>query len=289
MDIRQNLWNKRFKMSLICAALIVALPVQGLVAQSIRSEVKVMLERLPLEKQQLLKDFAEEIETYINDHDWTGEPSDEEIPVSIQIFLVDNSVSYEARYGSNFLITNNSDLQYYDRYWRFPHQAGDRLEHIEGVFHPFTGFLDFYINLIIGGEYDKLGRHLGTPFYERAKLISDQAQFNAQFNLGWKERADLIEYILGEENLKFRTMKDIFFLGLSYIGEQDTTAVRYCAESLDLLDEIMNANPDHKEAQQFIEAHHLEFIEVFGDDRNLMMKLIRVDPEREATYREHIR
>ena len=274
-------------MSALTVLLVLGFP-DGGYAQRVRSDVRLMLERLPLEKQELLKNFSEDMEVYISDYDWTGEFSDEEIPVTIQIFLTDNSVSYEARYSGTFLITNNSDIQYYDKYWRFPYEAGDPILHNENVFDPFTGFIDFYVYLILGGEFDKYGQFLGTPFYERAKQISDQAMFNVQFQWGWQERSELIDKILSEENKPFRTLKDLFFLGLSYIGEEDTTAQRYCLQALAMLEDFLKAHPGHEEAGQFIEAHHLEYVELFEGNRDVLEKLIRIDPERADTYRQYL-
>jgi len=254
--------------------------------QRIKAQVKMMLERLPLQKQQKLKDLGEDIETYINDYDWTGESSDEEIPLTVQIFLTDNSVSYEDRYSGTFLITNNSDLQYYDKYWRFPYQAGEQLIHNENVFDPFTGFIDFYVYLIIGGEYDKYGRFLGTPYFEKAKRICEQAKFNSLFRLGWDERSKLVNKILSKENKPFRTMEDLFFLGLSYVDEEDSTARKYCSQALSLLDEILTKNPYNKQARQFLNAHYLEYTDILKGNREAMEKLIRLDPNHAETYRK---
>lgn len=279
--------RRYFRFFVVCVSLPVFFSMTPAAAQVVRSRITVLLERLPLEKQERMKDFAETLESYINDFDWTGEPSDEEIPVSIQIFLTDASVSYESRFAGTFLITNNSDIQYYDKYWRFPFEAGDPVFHDENTFHPFTGFVDFYIYLILGGEYDKFGRLLGTPFFERAKLISDQAMFNVQFQLGWKERSDLIEETMSEENDEFRTMKDLYFLGISYYGEEDETARKYCLEALDLFEDVIKENPDHEQAGQFIEAHHLEYADMFRGNREVLQRLMRLDSERADTYRQY--
>ena len=113
-------------------------------------------------------------------------------------------------------------MQYYDKYWRFPYSPEIQLNH-GGVYHPFTGYLDFYILIILGGEFDKLGPLMGTPFYEKAKQVSDQAAFDAQFSTGWKERSEFIDRLMGEENKLFRQMKDRYYLGLSYVEDDDDT------------------------------------------------------------------
>lgn len=254
-------------------------------AKTILSQVRIMLERLPLEKQEKLKDLSDEIEAYINHYDWTDESYDEEMPVDIQIFLMDMSVSYEDRYSGEFLITNNLDNQYYDKYWRFPYEAGERLEHNENEFDPFRGFIDFYINILIGEEYDKYGRFFGTPFFEKARLICDQAKFSSRFALGWDDRSDLIDYILSEENEPFRIMKDIFFLGLSYVGEEDSTARKYCSQALSMLEEILMNDPENKKLMLFLSAYRMEYINLFNEDREIIEKLIRLDPDHEEIYR----
>jgi hypothetical protein len=279
--------KKRFILLLAVFLGIILTPLT-LWSQQIAAEVNVMLERLPIEKQQRLKDFARDIETYINDHDWTGEIVDSNIPVSIQIFLQDNSVNYESRYAGTFLVTNQDDIQYFDKYWRFPYQFGERLYHQEGVFHPFTGFLDFYIYLIIGGEYDKLGKMLGTPYFEKAKYVSDQAKFNSQFILGWDEREKLIDFIMSDDNITFREMKDIFFLGLSYIGEEDSTARKYCTQALSMIENVLEYNPDHEEALNFMKSHHIDFINMFRGNREILEKLMYIDPDRAETYKKYL-
>ena len=254
-------------------------------AQRISSRVRIMLEKLSLEKQEKLKDFSDDVETYINHYDWTGDSYDEEIPVDIQIYLMDYSVSYEDRYSGTFLITNNLDNQYYDKYWRFPYEAGESLEHTENEFNPFGGFIDFYINIIIGEEYDKYGRFFGTPFFEKAKLISDQAKFSSRFALGWDERSEFIDHILSEENQPFRIMKDLFFLGLSYVGEEDSTARKYCSQALLLLEEVLANHPENEKAMLFLSAYRMEYVNLFKDDRGIIEKLIKLDPDHEEIYR----
>ena len=256
--------------------------------QKIKSRVSVVLERLPLEKQKKLQDFFSLVETYVNSYDYTGTRSDDVLPVSIQIFLQDQSVSYESRYSGTFLVSNTTDIQYYDKYWRFPYQEGNPLMHIENVVDPFTGLIDFYLHIILGGEFDKNGRLAGTAFYEKAKLINEQAKFNSQFIWGWEERTKLIDFLLSDENKPFRAMKDFYFAGLSYVGQEDTTARKYCGQAVVALEKVLTADPDHKEAQQFLKFHHPELIDLFKDDRSMLELLMRIDPERADTYKYHI-
>lgn len=257
-----------------------------LAAQQITADVTLMLERLPLEKQEKLKNLADDLEVYLSDYDWTGEFLDSPIPVNVQIVLQDQSVSFEPRYAASFLISNRLDLQYGDKYWRFPYQDGTPLFHEENVYNPFLSFLDYYIYLVLAWEYDKMGKFLGTPYYEKARLISDQAKFNTTFAYGWEERGREVEYFLSEANKPFRQAKDMFFLGLSYAGEVDSTARRYCGHAIDLLDRIISRNPNDDTALKFLQAHSTECIDLFKGDRQMLETFIRIDPDRAETYKK---
>ncbi len=35
--------------------------------------------------------------------------------------------------------------------------------------------LDFFVNILLGDQMDKIGHLMGTPYYEKAKIIAEQA------------------------------------------------------------------------------------------------------------------
>jgi hypothetical protein len=187
-------------------------------AQKIKASVSMILERLPLDKQEMMKNFADDLERYLWETDWVDQGGDEELPLSIQIFLNDASVTYEYRFSGTFLVSNTSDLQYSDKYWRFPYLKENKLTHSD-TYDPLTGFIDFYIYLILGAEFDARGELAGQPFYEKAQAIGDQAMFNAQYVLGWRERNEMMDRLMSDEFKQFRIMKDRYYLGLSYQTE----------------------------------------------------------------------
>jgi hypothetical protein len=257
-------------------------------AQKLKSKINMVMERLPLEKQKKLLNLGDMLETYINTYDYTDSQSNDEIPVQIQIFMTDNSVSYESRYSGTFLVSNTTDIQYYDKYWKFPYQEGNPLVHLENVYEPFTGLIDFYLYILLGGEFDKYDKLAGSPFYEKAKQINEQAKFNTQFVWGWDERTKLISFLLSDDNKPFRLMKDSYFAGMSYAGRQDTTARRLCRNAVFALEKVLQVNPDHKEAVQFLNVHHPEMLDLLKGDRPVIEALMRMDAARAATYKQYL-
>lgn len=274
-----------FILVLLLAIFILSI-VNSVYSQQINSDVKLILERLPLDKQRELQDLDQKIETYINDFDWTGEEFEEPLKINIQIFLRYKNVGYEDRYTGTFLISNNLDIQYYDKYWIFPYKAGDQIIHNEAVFHAFTGFIDFYIYILLSEEYDKYGRFLGTPYLKKSKEICNLAQFHSQYILGWRERMDLIEQLLSVFFKPFRKMKDQFFLGLSYVGEDSLVAQKYCRTAFSFIDSSLTVNPDNDRVKYFLHAYNMKFIDVLGNDKNILKQMISIDPMNEALYKK---
>jgi hypothetical protein len=272
-------------LALVCLGAAAPPPSSG---QQLKASVKVILERLPLEKQKRLENLALDIETYVNDYDWTGGNTDWELPLNIQIYLQDISASFEDRYAGTFLISNTTDLQYFDKYWRFPHQAGDRLMHDESVYLPFTGFIDIYENLVLAAENDKYAAQGGAPYYERAKVLSDQARFNTQFMLGWDERIRLLQTLMGQENAGFRKAKFLLFSSFAAAEAGDTTAVPMGRQAVDAIDGVLKRNPDHKEALDLLKTHHVDIAELFRGDGAALERMKTLDAEHAETYQRII-
>lgn len=276
------------KISSFIAIAITLLIYNSLFSQQINSEVQIILERLPLEKKEELKNLDQKIKSYIDDYDWTGEQFEEPLQVSIQIFLQHKIVNFEDRYKGRFIISNKTDAQYFDKYWVFSYNTGEELIHNESMFNPFLSFIDFYIYIILGEEYDKYGKYLGTKYFEKARNIANSAQFNSQYAWGWEERNRLIDNLLSQEFKPYRNMKDHFFLGLSYVGEDDTTAQKYCGKAFDFIYNTLKKNPDNERVLQFLQAHNLQFIKVLGHDKDLLKRMMSIDPQNEALYKKYI-
>ncbi len=256
--------------------------------QQIKADVEVRLDRLPQNKQQQLQRLHDDIRSYLNDHDWTGDHLDQPVGLTVTIFLADASTAFESRYSGNLLVSNDVDLQYYDRYWRFPYQAGDQLQHSTGVYDPFTGVIDFYVYLVLGSEYDKMGLFAGDRFYEKAKMLAEQAKFNAPFLLGWEERQRYIDKVRSEDYKPFRRAKDEMFLGFSLIEEDNETAKKHCVNALNLLDAFLKHFPENNEALRLARAYHADYFEFFGNDADIWKLYIKLDPENTSTYERYL-
>ena len=267
----------------ISAALTLAGPI---FAQKVVAEVKIILKKLPLEKREKLADFEQKLTDYINEMDWCEDRYGTELHVKIQIFLSDASVSYEDRYRGTLLISNNSDMQFYDKRWLFSYNSLEPLIKDESQFHPLTSVLDFYVNILLGGEFDKFGKLEGSPYYKKADNISQQARFSKYIN-GWDERKIVIDRILARENEPYRLALDSYFLGISYSSEDIGATRKYCKKAIDLLANLILTNHEFKLPAQFIDGHRTDIINIFKDDENyqdVFDTLIKIDPDHKDAY-----
>lgn len=289
--MEENVMTIKRSPHLLCTGWFLALfiPV-SLAAQKVVPEVTVILEKLPLEKREKMADFQQKLTDYISQYPYCENQYDTELPVKIQIFLTDASVSFEDRYRGTLLISNNSDIQFYDKRWRFNYDAMQPLLVDEARFHPLTSVINFYIYILLGGEFDKYGKFEGTPYYKEAMKINEQARFS-KFIDGWDERRIVIDEILSKKNEPYREALDAYFLGISYSTEDFDKTREHCKRAIELLAQLIQKNPEYELPKQFIDGHRTQIINIFKDAkeyREIFQTLTRIDPDHKDDYKAYL-
>lgn len=263
--------------------------INNLYAQKVRVTVELQLDALPDEKREKLVNFKQVLEDYFNNFQWTKDEFQGEFPINLKMLLQDISVNYEDRYKTQFIISS-SDIQYTDKRCRMAYQKGEIPLHSDNNWDSLTSLLDFFSNIIIAEEMDKFGNLLGTPYYEKAKIIAEQAKFGQGYFIdGWDLRVEMIDYLLSDKYKKFREMKDFYFYGLYYAKEDPTKAKRYIKEAVSMLEEIKKKeNPKYARVKNFINAHYMEIVDLFknSNDRDVFNMLMSLDPDREEIYQD---
>ena len=265
------------------------LPSADIHAQRIEADVKVTLDGLSQVKQDELRDFEEKVEHYINSFDWCEDPWETIVYVHLELAPQDISSGAEERYSSVILISNTNDIQFSDKRWRFAYQSEENLIHDEAYLNSFTNAIDFYIYLILGGEFDKWGTLGGDIYYEKARHIAEQSKFGlARYIDGWDRRLDLVNRLLSDVHKPYREMVDYYYYGLSYVNQDNAKARQHCATAIKMLDKITRNDPDNEYAKNFIDAHRSEMIEIFRRAKNKEpVRTLRIlDPENERLYQD---
>ena len=271
------------------SSLLTAFPFRSQ-AQVVKAEVTVDLRRLPLEKQDKLVDFQNNVAQYINHNTWCEDQYGTELPVKVQIFLQDISVSYEDRYSANLLISNTADMQFFDKRWHFNYDPFEPMLYDENQVDAFTSVLNFYIFILTGGEFDKFGKFEGSTYYDKALSINQQGRFS-RFIRGWDERKIIIEEILDKKNQTYREAVDLYYLGLAYGQEDYSQTLKFCKRAIDLMAKQIETSPDYMLPHQFIDGHYIEMIDIFKKSeeyQSVFETLMKIDPDHEEEYKKYL-
>ena len=206
-------------------------------SQTIQAEVKFHNLQLSNEEQVYLQGLDRELTQLINNYPWVDRTYKYELPIQIDIFLERYSLStgYH-RYGGGIMMALPSGIQMRDRRWDSRFSREEHL-HFGDPYDPLTGFIEFYIWICLGFERDRLTPLGGQPFYEKARMISDNARFESTYFTGWDNRRDLVHQMAQDTVYRrIRTAAYHAYAGIYYVRNQDELQARshliYAAELL---------------------------------------------------------
>ena len=258
-------------------------------AQSVISNIKLEATRLTPKEQNDLQTLAKEIATYINEFDYTDDGYDLIFEMDMQIFVESVTVAgSEKLYHAQVAITNKGDQRYFDRPWVFVYTPNDPLYHI-GVFHTITSFIDFYVNLILGGEFDSIEPLQGSKYYNSAKELATRGKISSHAQ-GWRNREIRIDEISSNWRLRNAKGKYSDFLYFLYEEQKPAEALKSLNETLDLFRDIFELNSLDKYPIEFLNAHAEELSKaVYGyRRRDIFERLIVLNPTNIKTYQFYL-
>lgn len=220
-------------------------------AMTLEAEVELNTSQLNLDYRNRLEYLQEELVNYIDQYqEWGNGDYELIIPVSLQIIVGDgraNGTRYA--YTGTFSISDYCDKQYQDNKWHFELEEYETLDH-QTTFHMLTSLVDFYINIIIAAQVDKLVEFGGDEWLDRAQRIVQDSKFATDTH-GWPEREELILKLIDEENEPMRTLSWVYHTSLYFdeVLENDYEAWNAAVLCVDILDEI----PNSVQKQRFID------------------------------------
>jgi len=261
-------------------------------AQTIVATVKVETnDQISIEVREKIPDFKQVLEDYVNSASWTNGEVDVTIPINLEIFIKSATMGSEDLYGVQILISDRSDVQYFDQRCNFKFMRDEFLQHSPNNWTPLTALIDFYVYVLLGDELDKFGKLMGTRYFENAKMVAEQGTFfDNKYIFGWKQRNELIQEILDKENLPFREMKDFYFYGYYFIQDDPQKARQYIREAVSQIEAMLDKNVDHERCKKFLSAHHIEIIDLFKgtEDNSIFTTLMEIDPENADSYQPYM-
>lgn len=160
-----------------------------------------------------------------------------------------------------------------------------------------TAVLAYYINMILGFDYDSFSPRGGDPYFKKAWNIVNNAPESRDIT-GWKSFESLRNrYWLAENmnNTRFTLMHDVIYSyyrsGMDVFYQDEEAGRSGILNSLNFLNSINNDNPNSMIMQFFFQGKGSELVKVFSkanSEQKTRAKdiLTRLDITNAAAYKE---
>ena len=158
-------------------------------AQEINATVTLNYDALSGTDRENVTDLGSAIQNYINTYQWTGQNfRGPKIQVTMNIYLMSGSngvYAAQAFVGSQRPIYKSSNvspmMRVMDNAWQFAYTKGQPLLHDQFHFNSLTGFVDYYMYMVLGFDYDSYDPMGGTKYFQDASNIVAQGQNSTYF------------------------------------------------------------------------------------------------------------
>lgn len=276
-------------------------------SQELNCKVSVFSQQIQTSNKHIFESMQKDLYEFMNNRKWTEHvySYDEKIECTILINLTEQistdqfkgtmqvqsiRPAYNSNYNSVMLNLKDNDIQ-------FNYQEFQSLEFNENTFNSnLISLLAYYAYVIIGFDYDSYSLMGGTPYFQKAEKIVQNAQ-NAQ-EKGWKSfesqknRYWLIENLL---NSKYAPIREFNYkyhrLGLDIMAEKQAEGRAQIAEALQLVQKVYRDKPSPfmMLLQILFDAKSDEFVQVFSesfpDEKARVVNILKeVDPTNSNKY-----
>jgi hypothetical protein len=267
--------------------------------QELNCKVTVNYESLSVETRDLLRDFASDIESYINTTSFTEGWQYDKIDCNMSIFF---SAGGGGNYTAQVVVSAQRPvyksikktllLSVNDNAWSFAYERGQSLYHNTGTYDPITGFLDYYANIILGFYMESWEQSGGSPYISKASDIVNLAA-RSSFPNGWDKnsnsysRRGLVDDFMNDKYGQFRAGYYDYYYGIDIYGQQKDEGRTYLVGFVNTLDEMRKRGiVGGVLLKVFFDAKHGELIEYLKDypDKSVFEKLKKVDPGHTSKY-----
>ncbi len=224
---------------------LISLPLQG---QELRCQINVSSSQIQGSNKTVYDALRKNLYEFMNNTKWTDHvfSEDERIDCSFMFRITDQistdefkgTLTVQARrpvFGTAYFTTllNHQDNDIHFRFAEFETLEFNEQVHTSNL----ISILAYYVNIILGLDYDSFGLEGGSLFFERAEQIVSNAS-NAP-ETGWKafesqkNRYWLVENILNNKYEAFRSMLYNYHrLGLDTMAENPNDGRSVIAESI---------------------------------------------------------
>lgn len=272
-------------------------------AQELRCAVNVDFSSLGGNEFDFLNDLDEQIEQYLNDRSWTEDRFREIERIDCNASITFTEAQGLDRFNAQIAIgarrpiygTGRSTqvFQVVDTNWEFQYNRGQPLIFDTNRYNSLTSLLDFYAFLILGYDYDTFSELGGTPYFDRAREISELAQ--SQGDPGWvsigddRTRTTLVRQLLDPRYEGLRRAYFLYHFGtLDLFTRDQETAWQTGFSAIEAIYELFLDVSRKYASDLFFAIKAREIGDLFEEadevKNQLYAMLIEMDPARSSDY-----
>jgi len=275
------------------------------VSQELRCNITVSAQRIQGANESLFQTMQSDLYEFMNSRKWTDHAYnyDEKLRCNIMIIL-DEQISADEFRGSiqvqfvrpvfdasyETTVLNIKDNDFRCRYVEFQPLEYNETSNRDNL----TNIMAFYAYVILGFSYDTFSLEGGTPYFEKAQTIVNNAQslpvkgwksFESERNRYW-----LLENVMNKSYSDYRKcMYNYHRNGLDMMSQKVEEGRANIAESLRDLQKVFRKRPSTYILQMFFDSKADELVNVFSksypDERNRVLTILNeIDPSNGSRY-----
>jgi len=204
----------RSVVSILCLLLLST----ACLAQELNCTVSINSAKVASSDRNVFKDMKTALEQFLNSRKWTSDTyrNYEKINCNLLITITDMptigsfNASVQIRSARPIFNTNYTSqlFNFADRDWEFEYLESQPLEYNDNTYTTnLTSILAFYAYVIIGLDYDSFSELGGTPYFQKALTVVNNAQQSGR--PGWQPQGSIRNRYWLQENLNNPQMIDL--------------------------------------------------------------------------------
>ncbi|MBO0357322.1 DUF4835 family protein [Hymenobacter sp. BT186] len=297
-------------LSSVLVCLVSLFTAQSGQAQEIQAEVRITTENVTISDQSLKQQMQNDIQGFLNTRSFTSQTYRPEERIKMRLFIGITSIPQNGQYLATARIVTTRPvygtgfetnlMSFSDRNFLFNYSPQNPIDFSQNTFvGNLSSLLTFYAYLAIGLDQDSFARLGGSPYYDQARIVLQNAASQAVTNegdKGWKDTESRNRYWL-LNNLQdpqleaLRTGSYAYYRqGLDVFIEKPDAARTSIFSALQGVQAAAVRRPGTLLARAFFDTKADEIANIFRSStdqqqkQNLTNLLTEVDPTNSAKY-----
>ena len=273
--------NRLMKLTYLIAALFVAIFAQSAAAQELEIRIQVSHAQLQGVDNSKYENMQKALNEFVTNQIWTNNVFKTEERIKCNMLLNITKEVYSDEFQGTLQVVSSRPvygtgydspmLNILDKNIQFKYADGETLIFNENSHDELTSLIAYYVYIIIGFEYDSFGKMGGTPYFEKAQKIVNNAQGSNY--AGWKsfETNKRNRYWLAENlmNSVYAPIREYIYkyhrLGLDLMGTRLADGCTSIAEGMNDLLKVHRQKSDSYLMSIFFDAKADEIVNIFSN------------------------